>query len=421
MPHSRPLLQPTVHDVIAIDGTVMDAPSDVRRRAVEDEDGTTSYDYTSNGSRNGTPRWHDEVGDFTDEGKTAGAEKGLYNVVATTKGSDTYTRTVLALDIGNIGEGEAPIAMRVLRELYGKIGNTFPVLAVDGVIEPGMYQDLLAEFAVYTVNALPAKSGKRPAVIITPDGPRVPLGRTQRLTGYRKGQAKTTYSRPLPSVNHEHHGYVHQHHLAADDGAVYELNRPTVAGGDVYKLHPKTPLTPTDAAWHRDHNGGYYLSLTVTGSCPHGGQFSATYQLRKTKLNKKGHLPATSLMATLRVIPEAFIEAYGPLNGKRNQIESFFSWLDRCFYNHDRHASWGRERQIFDLILAALAHNSITWAHLAYRHPTSAQALRAQLLSLPLTTSQAPRKPVVGLAAERMTAVDGMESEAIQPLACPAA
>ena len=74
--------------------------------------------------------------------------------------------------------------------------------------------------------------------------------------------------------------------------------------------------------------------------------------------------------------------------GQRNQVESFFSWLEACFYRKDRHASWGRDAQLFDLVGASLWHNTLTWAHLAYRHPEQDQLLRVELRNLPATPAR---------------------------------
>jgi hypothetical protein len=71
----------------------------------------------------------------------------------------------------------------------------------------------------------------------------------------------------------------------------------------------------------------------------------------------------------VRVIPEALVEKYALTFGKRNQIESFFSWLEKRFYVKDRHASWGREAQL--LAAVAICSSSATttdalqvlWAH----------------------------------------------------------
>jgi hypothetical protein len=222
-----------------------------------------------------------------------------------------------------------------------------------------------------------AKNPKR--VSLGPAGPRTPLGLGRRRYGNARDAAKLTYETALESILHEADGYQHQHHLAADDGALYELDRPALAGGEVHKGQL---LTPVHLDRLQDSNGHYYLRLTLAGDCAHGGQFTVSYDLRKTDLNRDGHLPWRSLVANLRVIPDALVERFGEVYGQRNQIESFFSWLETCFYRKDRHASWGRDAQLLDLIAAALLHNTHAWAHLAYRHPAEAKRLVSDLAAL---------------------------------------
>lgn len=94
-------------------------------------------------------------------------------------------------------------------------------------------------------------------------------------------------------------------------------------------------------------------------------------------------MPWRSMVANVRVIPEELIEKYGLTFGKRNQIESFFGWLEKRFYVKDRHASWGREAQLLNLVFSALLHNTEAWAHLAYRHPQVAADLARELADLP--------------------------------------
>lgn len=377
----RDLLTPAVWDCIAADGTVLDAPSDVRERIECDEDGAV-LSRTIHGTRAKDPknaRVHHEV---TSTGnKPHGAKKGLFNVAAVTKGLDTYTRVVVGLDIGHPGEGEVPIAMRVLHSFYARAGQTFPVLLYDGAIMPIHFQELMATHGVYCVNANYARPGAKhtPAVIAGPDGPQLPLGRGRRRYGVKAGQDKRTYTTPLESVNHEVDGYIHQHHLAADDGAVYETNRPALAGGTIHKVGL---LVPTRLERLRDDIGEYFLRLTLSGDCAHGDRFHVSYELRKTRVNRDGNLPWTELVANIRVLPDALVEQFAEVAGRRNQVESFFSWLERCFYRKDRHASWGRDAQLFDLIGAALLHNTQAWAHLAYRHPAEAERLRRELATL---------------------------------------
>ncbi len=376
----RELIDAQVWDVVAIDDTVLNAPSDVREVLITDENGEViERIVTGSRAKTGKPRVHHEV---THVHKEHGAPDGLYNVVATTKGEDSYTRVVLVLgvDIGQPHEGEAPVAMRVLRGVYDRAGHQFTVLTIDGVGNPGMYQDLLAEYGVYVVNAQPARKGQAPEGDKDADGRLLQAaGATVRSYGVKAGQPKHSYVTPLDSVWHEVDGEAHQHHLVADDGAVYETNRASTRGSRVLKLGM---LTPTSVERRREASGEYYLVLTLTGVCQHVGTFTTDLELRWQAPGKDGRVPWRSMIANVRVLPEALTERYATTFSKRNQIESFFSWLERRFHIKDRHATWGREAQLLDLVFAGLLHNTETWAHLAYRHPAVAADLADTLADL---------------------------------------
>lgn len=375
----RDLLEPAIWDCVAADGSVFDAPSDVRRQTSVDADGN-EITFVEHARKKDSkhPRVHDPVTESVNKGH--GATKGLFNVAAVTKGLDTYTRVVLAVEIGDANEGEAPIAMRTLRQLYSVAGLAFPVLLYDGGMMPVNFQQLMAEFGVYTVNANYARRGDdKAAKDGSSAGKNHELGYSVRMYGTKKGQPKLTYTTPLPSIDHECNGQVHAHHLVADDGGVWEVDRAALSGGE---MHAIELLEPTQLRRVQDHHGEFYFELTLTGDCPHGGRFSVSYELRKTKTDRRGSLPWASLIANIRVLPEALVEQYAAVFGWRNQVESFFSWLEKCFHIKDRAASWNRPAQLLDLIGAALLHNAEAWAHLAQRHPADAEILRVELAAL---------------------------------------
>lgn len=370
-------LNPGIWHCIAADGSVFNAPSDVRLIRAVDEHGvvTGSYVENSRAKHSSRARVHHEVTDTSS--KRHGSPEGLFNVVAVTKGLASYTRVVLGVEISEPQEAEKWPAMRMLHQVYRSVGDAFPVLLYDGAMTPIMWQELMAEHGVYCVNSNHARSyGPRGEVKLAADGPRTPIGLGRRRYGVKRGQQKKTYVTPLPSINHEADGYVHQHHLGADDGAVYELSRPVLAGGQPDKL---ALLRPSALERLRDATGRYYFRLTLTGGCAHAGDYQVSYDLKHTEPDADGHVPWTSAIANIRVLPDALVETFGQVYSRRNQVESFFSWLERCFYRKDRHASWTREAQLLDLIAASLLHNAEAWAHLAYRHPTIAAELAEQL------------------------------------------
>ena len=373
----RDLLTPKIWDCVAADGSVFNAPSDVRL-VIETDDNGEEVSLTVTGSRAkdlANARVHHEV--TSASGKPHGAKEGLFNVVAVTKGVATYTRVVLGVDIGAAGEGETPIAMRVLRGVYDQAGQVFPVLLYDGAITPVHYQALLAEYGIYCVNANHARKGGKGRATPVPGALQAPVGQGQRRYGRNGGEFKRTYFTALPSITHrDAAGAEHSHHLVADDGAVYETDRPMLSGGQADKLQV---LRPSDLQRCLDAHGAYYLQLELTGQCDHGGNFQVSYDLRSSGSTR---VPWTALIANIRVLPDALITQFSEVYGQRNQVESFFSWLERCFWTKDRAACWGREAQLLDLLGAALLHNSITWAHLAYRHPLAAEQLAQDLAAL---------------------------------------
>lgn len=382
----RPLHLPEVWDAVAVDGTTLDAPSDVRLDEQTEDDGTvTTLLKHSRAKLDKDARVHHPM---SHHDKKHGSQHGLCNVVATVSGRGTYTRVVLGLDIAHIGEGEDPVAMRVLGALYDQAGSIFPVLLYDKAMKPAYYQDLMAEHGVYCVNPNYARPGKKGTKPPAENGARkdkarpkhilIPLGEGESRYGTDRGAPKRTYVTRLEPVSHETNGHEHVHHLAADDGAVYELDRPYTTR----EVVRKTRLLQTVGVQRlRASNGECTMRLIMEGACDRGGSFTTFVDLRKTGLDREGNLPRTSLIANIRVIPDAS-ERFGAVYGKRNQIEAFFSWLESRFFNKDRHASWGRDNQILDLIGAALLENTWAWAHLAFRNPAQAAALAVELAAI---------------------------------------
>ena len=388
----RPLHLPEVWDALAVDGTTMDAPSDVRLVEITDDAGNV-IGRRPTGSRaksDERARVHHEM---SSHDKKHGSQHGLCNVVACTRGVNTYTRVILGLDIAHTGEGEDPVAMRVLCSVYDQVGATFPVLLYDKAMKPVYFQHLMANYGIYCVNPNYAKpkSATRAAPKIKPGptGPRTPLGVGRNRYGTKRGQDKLTYFTPISSVLHEADGYQHTHHVAADDGAVHETDRSSTCGGVIYK----TGLLETVSVERlQDDDGKFFLHLTVAGACKYGDDFTVSLDLRKTKLEADGSLSRRSLVANVRIIPDAS-KRFAAIYGKRNQIESFFSRLEHRFYNKDRHASWGRDNQLLDLLGASMVENVYAWAHLAYRHPDEAARLAAVLAGA--SQNAQPKKDLV--------------------------
>ena len=172
-----------------------------------------------------------------------------------------------------------------------------------------------------------------------------------------------THTTSLPSMHHERpDGTLCTHHLVSDDGAVYTADRAAGAG----TATKGTLLTPTALRRLRGESQ-YHVDLEYTVPCPHG---DLTYRARltDTKPAKNGSVSWSSPMAAHRVIPEAWAERFKAVFGARNQVESFFSWLEKRYYHKDRVVSWGHDAQLLDLLGAAMLHNAEAWAHYIHNH-----------------------------------------------------
>lgn len=380
----RDLLNPTVWDCVAADGTVRRAPSDVSAELGLDNHGKEVIDYHGSRAKTGLPRVHEAVSRVN---KHSGPSDGLFNVVATTKGVATYTRTVLGVEIGHAGEGETPIAMRALHRVYSHLGNQLPTLLYDGALTPISWQELVDQYGVFCVNANYARKagttgkgrGESGAKDFDPDS--TTTGEGSRKYGRRKNTKKATFVTDLTKARcNNGPGGEHVHHIAADDGAVFETHAPVLIGLPADRIQT---ITPSRAERLQDSKGRFHFCLHFKAECARGGgHFTFTQNVEWTEPDKAGHVSWRSVIANVRIIPE-IAEQFPRIYGGRNQIEAFFDWFEQCFYRRDRAASWGREAQIIDLVAASLLHNAEAWAHLAYRHPDDAEALTAELRSLP--------------------------------------
>lgn len=392
------LLNPTLWDIIAADGTVINAPSDVRPELTLDDSG--AFKVTYRGSR-ADPSYPERARTHETQrkvSKRSGSPEGLYNIAVTTKGTAKYTRTVLAVNIAPAEEGENPLAMRALRRTYDHLGSAFPVLVYDGAITPKHAQELTAEYGTFTVNANHARSKDRsPTRGKGNDG----AGESTRKDfpansdvsgegvskfGHTRGHLKRTYVTALPEVTCP---AGHAIHVVADDGAVYRVDQPATRGGTSRRLELMAAI---GLERRHDERHGYYFRITLSGTCHCKRNVTTTFDLSRD--GATGPLSWRERPANIRIIPEV-AKQYARTMGHRNQAESFFSWLKQRYYRKNRAASWGRPAQIVDLLGAALLHNAEAWAHLAYRHPEAAVELGETLASLPLPDlSGVVRKPV---------------------------
>jgi hypothetical protein len=166
-------------------------------------------------------------------GKKHGASRGPFLVVAVTKGVDTCTRVVLGSTSAFPATAKTPSPCGSCSGST-TVGRTFPVLLYAEQMKPVYLQNLTTEYGIYCVSpnyarrasktgSTAAKNPKR--VSMGPVGPRTPVG-LRRRRGVARDAAKLAYETALESVLHEADGYQHQHHLAADGGALCRTRRP---------------------------------------------------------------------------------------------------------------------------------------------------------------------------------------------------
>lgn len=395
--HQPNILNPHIWDIVAADGTVMRSASDVREETVSDASGE-SITFTS-GSRAKHGARRVGTGNVNASGKRSGADAGFMTVSVTTKGRDTYTRVLLAFDLSNDDDkdskSEISLAQRCLHRLFNITGAQFPVLVYDGLLMPANYQAFLRDHGVITVSRTHARrKNKRtsPAEKSPTDGQ---TGWSTEQYGNKKKtksgetKMKRTYVTDLGAAACLNGGTKHAHHLVADNGSVYEVPSRELlrSAPDGVGVHGKTRLEPIDARILLDRNTEQHLlELTFTGRCSQGGTFEHHETLSPS--NRDSTIPLGDLLGNVRVIAEDDA-IYCDVAGTRNQIESFFSWLEKRHFHKDRASAYKRDDLLSDLLAAAMLHNSEAWAHLLHRHPEHAAAFDAALRETMATTVEA--------------------------------
>ncbi|GAA1236023.1 hypothetical protein GCM10009657_09510 [Oryzihumus leptocrescens] len=353
-------LSPSLGEVLSGDASVFQPPSDVQALTFSNED--TQEQYTIfQGSRAKNPkgaRVHDPGGRYGDV-KKHGPKEGFYHLAISTKGYDSYTRVVVDVDVAEAGQSESDAALPMLDAALAAAPGYFQAVAYDGQIYPRHALELLRRHGTYVVNHNGVKAKTHPHGV---DGQ---AGLTVRQHGQYKDRAVRTHFAALPSQHHQRaDGTVCTHHLVSDDGAVYPSDRPAGAGTP---LKSGRVIVPAALRRHRRPRQGFEVALDYSIPCQHG-DLTYSAALTETKPDSRGRVAWGSALSAHRVIPEAWTDRFREVFGARNQSESFFSWLEKCYFHKDRAASWGRQAQQCDLFMAALLHNAEAWAHYAYRH-----------------------------------------------------
>ncbi len=381
------LLLPTVYDCVAADGTVLKPPSGVRT-GLDDDENVVYLHSRAKEKDKGLERVHEPVGHHK---KPHGATTGLFTVAATTRGRDSYTRVVLSLDMSHGSEGEGACAYRALDRLYSYTGHQRAALLYDGLADGLFQHHFLASFGVHTVNAVHTRKAhanrdnNRPDPA-TGDTATTLSGARTRSHGVNKGTTKLTYTSPLAAAQHpDRAGKPCLHYLVADGGALYEATKPATEAF-LNVARSTTPLQVDSVERRQNDAYGYFLTIELSGPCTRpdaGGRFTVRHHLRR-RVTSTGPVRRTSLLANLRVLPEAFDAEFAAVYNRRNDVESYWSRVEQTFFHKDRAASWGRDAQLLDQLGIALYENSKAFAHLAHRHPAHAAQLDATLAALPL-------------------------------------
>jgi hypothetical protein len=263
------------------------------------------------------------------------------------------------VNVAEEGQAESDAARPMIDAVLTYVPGFFQAVVYDGQIYPKHMLEILREHGVPVVNHNAVKAQYHES------GVQGEAGVTVRSHGQYRGRKVASHATSLDAQLHlRADGRPCVHYLVSDDGALYEADRPRGAG-----TPKKTSdvIVPTALRSTRRASGKYKIELDYTIPCAHG-DLTYTACLTDSKLSRDGSLPWDSILATHRVIPEAWAERFRAVFGARNQSEAFFSWLEQRYFVKDRAASWGREAQIVDLVGAALLANAEAWAHYAYRH-----------------------------------------------------
>jgi len=305
----------------------------------------------------GRERLHERPANY--DAKEHGRKIGFQNVAVSAKNQGMYARTILAVDLGGCAEMELsmPLLAHVL-ELADP--NWFVGLAYDGLLLGTHHLELQRRYGIPVINLPSARNRK-----VDAESAAGIAGQTTRAYGKYKGKAIGTYTFFLRTITHTaSDGSPCHHHLISDDGAVYDSPNPPTArlGQAAIGARRGNLLSPADMVRTREADGTWRITLTLTVPCTHGDQ-SAEFVLTDSVRNTEGEVPRSEPIEAVRHVFEAERDRWRAIAGIRNNAESIFDWLEQRFYRKDRHAAWGRDAQLLDLMCAGILCNSECWAH----------------------------------------------------------
>ncbi|WP_164700210.1 hypothetical protein [Modestobacter sp. KNN46-3] len=385
------------------DGSQKKANSGVREYTDTFADGSTQTRLYGSRATVGTPRVQRVFTDATADGKSG---EGL-NMVGLYWRHPERTDSRVVLFTGMAPGAEKEVAFPAVRQVKGLVGHALQFLIYDGLFDGLPIDALLAE-GVITVNKPPqADTGKKattrstnrtrrpdltpetmPIATHRADGREVrtaaekmrlrgaefqrtirtvlddpdyrdPVGQRTFLTPSGKAKQKATLaSFDFAPADHERaDGTVCQHGLVADDQALWEWRPDQVTGEKI-----KTTLEPLErvgAALPQDTEGRHYLQLDYRIPCKHG-DFTHRIELRPDLSGRRQRTRPTRL---LRVLPEAYAEAFHAVFDVRNDAEAANSSYNATLYIQGRAQSLDAHAQLLDWLAWALLNNALTYVH----------------------------------------------------------
>ncbi len=385
------------------DGSTKKANSGVREYTDTFADGTTETHLYGSRATKGQPRVQRVFTDTAADGKTG---VGL-NMVGLYWRHPELTDSRVVLFTGMAPGAEKEVALPAVRQVRGLVGDALHFLVYDGLFDGFPIDELLAE-GVITVNKPPqADTGKRATTRATnrtrlpdhtpeqmtiathrADGREIrTAAEKKRLRGaefqrqvdtvlkrpeYRDPVGQRTFLTPSgkakqkatlvsfdvdPAVHERPDGTVCEHALVADDAALWEW-RPDQITGERIKT-TREPLERVGAALPRDLDGTYYVQLEFRVPCVHG-DFTHRIELRPDLSNRRQRNRATRL---LRVLPEAYAEAFHAVFDVRNDTEGANSAYNATLYIQGRAQSLDAHAQLLDWLAWALLNNALTYVH----------------------------------------------------------
>jgi len=385
------------------DGSTKKANSGVREYIDTFPDGTTDTHVYGSRATVGQPRVQRVVTDAAADGKTG---VGL-NMVGLYWRHPELTDSRVVLFTGMAPGAEKEVALPAVRQVRDLVGDPLHFLVYDGLFDGFPIDELLAD-GVITINKPPqADTGQKatrratnrtrrpdhtpetmPIATHRADGCEIktaaekkrlrgaafqrtvrdvlddpdyrdPVGQRTFLTPSGKAKQKATLVSwdYAPATHKLPDGTDCEHGLVADDQALWEWAIHPVTGEKVKTT--REPLQRVGAARPRDSNGRFYLQLDFRIPCEHG-DFTHRVELRPELGNRRLRNRETRL---LRVLPEAYAEAFHAIFDVRNDTEGANSAYNATLHIQGRAQSLDAHAQLLDWLAWALLNNALTYVH----------------------------------------------------------